>query len=194
MDLNGDISLAYDVTNTTNLFPGIRYTGRLASDPLNQMTFAEQTAMKGTHIFYTQWGDYSESWLDPDGITFWHTNQYIIDTASTCDGCGIANVRMFSYRLSSSISGISSVSSNQADLKTYQSDNYLNVIATGLSNDNNVVVNLFDINGKQLTSQWMTPRENMFQTKINISSLAKGVYLIRIGNVKFQKVSKVVIE
>jgi hypothetical protein len=195
MDLNGDISIAYNVTNTTNLFPGIRYTGRLASDPLNQMTFAEQTAIKGTHVFNTQWGDISESWLDPDGLTFWHTNQYVIDSTSTCDGCGTANVRIFSYRLSSKLSsGASSLPANTAELRVYQTNNYLNVIATGLVNNDKVVVNLFDINGKQLTSEWVVPQSDKFETKITISGLAKGAYFIRIGNVNFQKVSKVIIE
>jgi len=187
-NLNGDITIAYNVTNSTNLYPGIRYTGRLAGDPLGQMTFTEQTAMSGTNTFATQWGDISVSWLDPDGLTFWHTNQYIIDPTGS-----VANVRIFSYKLNKP-NGIAPVSSNIADLKVYQSGSNINVIASGLANDDNVVVNLFDINGKQLSSEWITPKGNTFQTKINVASLAKGVYLVRIGNVKFQKVSKVVIE
>ncbi|HXB12471.1 MAG TPA: T9SS type A sorting domain-containing protein [Bacteroidia bacterium] len=185
---NGDISIAYNVTNSTNLYPGIRYTGRLAGDPLGQMTFSEQTARVGTYSFNTQWGDISESWLDPDGLTFWHTNQYIVDSTGNT-----ANVRIFSYRLNSP-TGIAPITSNTADLKVYQSGSNLNVMVSGLANDDKVVVNLFDINGKQLSSEWVAPKGNIFQTKINVASLAKGVYLLRIGNIKFQKVSKVVIE
>lgn len=188
MDMNGDISIAYNVTSSTNLYPGIRYTGRLATDPLNQMTFAEQTAKKGTATFATQWGDISESWLDPDGLTFWHTNQYIIDTTGQT-----ANVRIFSYRLSSSLSNAPSLPSVSANLKVYQINNYLNVIATGLQNSDQVVVNLFDINGKQLTSEWDVPQAGKFETKIDVSGLAKGAYFVRIGNVNFQKVSKIIV-
>ncbi len=141
------------------------------------MTFAEQTAMKGTASFGTQWGDISESWLDPDGLTFWHTNQYIIDsTAQT------ANVRIFSYRLTSSFVGVPTLPSNMADLKVYQTNNYLNVIASGILNNDKVVVNLFDINGKQLTSEWVTPESGKFQTKIDVNGLATGAYFVRIGN------------
>ncbi len=189
MDLNGDISIAYNVTNSTNLYPGIRYTGRLVSDPLNQMTFSEQTAMKGTNTFVTQWGDISESWLDPDGLTFWHTNQYIIDPTGN-----VANVRIFSYRLTSTFTGLPNNPSPMTELKVYQANDLLNVIATGLINNDKVVVNIFDINGKQLTSEWVTPNASKFEIKINISGLAKGAYFVRIGNANFQKVSKVLIE
>ncbi len=187
MDLNGDISLAYNVSNATNLYPGIRYTGRLASDPLGKMTFAEQTAAKGTHSIGIQWGDYSESWLDPDGLTFWHTNQYVISPTGDT-----ANTRIFAFRLSS-VLGIPIVSGSTAKIFAYQSNNTLNVTASSLPGNEKVVVNLFDINGKQLTAEWITPTENKFSLGINISGIAKGVYLVRVGNAGFQKVEKVVI-
>ena len=188
MDLNGNISIAYNVTNSTNLYPGIRYTGRLASDPLNTMTFAEQTAISGTYSFATQWGDICESTLDPDGITFWHTNQYIIDPAGNT-----ANVRIFSYQLTSPLTGTGGTPQNQTELNVFHSDNYLNVQVEGLPSSEKVVVNLFDINGKQLSAQWLTPVLNRLEHKINIETLPKGTYLVRVGNARFQKVCKVVI-
>lgn len=188
-DMNDDIALMYDVSNSTTLYPGIRYTGRLAGDPLGQMTFAEQTAMNGTQSFNQQWGDYAQSTLDPDGITFWNTSQYIIDPTGS-----IANTRVFSFRLSNSAAGINEVTKNNAKLEAYQSGNYLNVIASGLPSGEKIVLNLFDINGKQITSQWLTPVANGFESRMDISTLAKGIYLVRTGNSGFQKVVKVVIE
>ncbi|MBI3501903.1 MAG: T9SS type A sorting domain-containing protein [Bacteroidetes bacterium] len=189
MDLNGDISIAYNVTNSSSLYPGIRYTGRLASDPLNTMTFAEQTAMTGTHSFSQQWGDICESTLDPDGITFWHTNQYIIDPSGNT-----ANVRIFSYQLTSTLNNAAAdVPKNQAELTAFCSDNQLNVLATGLTSAEPVVINLFDINGKELFGKWLTPVSNRLEHKINVEALAKGTYFVRIGNARFQKVCKVVI-
>ena len=47
-DKNGNIALGYSVVNGTNVFPGIRYTGRLAGDPLGQMTLGEGTVINGT--------------------------------------------------------------------------------------------------------------------------------------------------
>lgn len=188
MDLNGDISLAYNVTNSTNLYPGIRFTGRLAGDPLGQMTFNEQTAMLGTHSFPTQWGDYCASALDPDGITFWHTNQYIIDSTGNT-----ANTRIFSFRLTNSHTGIPVISIDQLDYKVYQSNNNLNVQVRGLPSNDKVVVDLFDIDGKQINSQWISPQSEQFEYKINVTGLSKAAYLVRIGNSKFQKVTKIIL-
>ena len=47
-DKNGNMALGYSVVNGTNVFPGIRYTGRLAGDPLGQMTLGEGTVVNGT--------------------------------------------------------------------------------------------------------------------------------------------------
>ena len=188
MDLNGDISLAYNVTNQYNLYPGIRYTGRLAGDPLGQMTFAEQTAIAGTHSLNEQWGDFSESTLDPDGLTFWHTNQYIRDSTGAK-----ANTRIFSFRLANSHTGIPVIATDQIEYKVYQSGNNLNVLISGLASDDKVVLDLFDIDGKQLSSQWITPASGQFEYKINVAGLSKAAYLVRIGNSKFQKVTKVIV-
>jgi PKD repeat protein len=78
MDDNGSIALCYAKSSTT-IYPGLYYTGRLASDPLGTMTFAEATAIAGTssQSSYNRFGDYAQTSLDPDGITFWHTGEYV---------------------------------------------------------------------------------------------------------------------
>ncbi len=186
MDMNGDISLCYNVTNSTNLYPGIRYTGRLAGDPLGTMTFAEQTAKVGTASFNQQWGDICESTLDPDGLTFWHTNQYITNGNT-------ANVRIFSFRLTNSMAGIGSVHQDPTVLSAYNDGEMLNVKVTGLTPGEKVVINLFDISGRQITSQWFTPSTDKLEHRIGTAGLAHGTYLVRVGNLKFQKVCKVVL-
>ena len=67
MDTAGNIAIGYSASGT-NLFPSIRYTGRMSTDPLNQMTIAEKGIMNGggcqtsnTH----RWGDYSSMAVDP---------------------------------------------------------------------------------------------------------------------------------
>ncbi|HEY9376649.1 MAG TPA: hypothetical protein VIQ02_06085, partial [Jiangellaceae bacterium] len=47
-DKNGGMALGYSVVNSTNVYPGIRYTGRLAGDPLGQMTLGEGVVINGT--------------------------------------------------------------------------------------------------------------------------------------------------
>ena len=62
MDKKGNMALGYSVVNGTDVFPGIRYTGRLAGDPLGQMTLGEGTIINGTGVQTTtnsRWGDYT---------------------------------------------------------------------------------------------------------------------------------------
>jgi len=79
-DKNGAMALGYSVVNGTTVFPGIRYTGRLASDPLGQMTLGEGTVIDGTGVQTTtnsRWGDYTSMNVDPvDDCTFWYVNEY----------------------------------------------------------------------------------------------------------------------
>jgi hypothetical protein len=80
MDKKGDMGLGYSVVNGTNVYPGIRYTGRMADDTLGQMTLGEGTIIDGTGIQRTansRWGDYTDMTVDPvDDCTFWYVNEY----------------------------------------------------------------------------------------------------------------------
>src|SRR5437773_3811628 len=49
-DKKGNMALGYSVVNGTTVYPGIRYTGRLKSDPLGQMTLGEGTIINGTGV------------------------------------------------------------------------------------------------------------------------------------------------
>jgi hypothetical protein len=77
VDRAGNMALAYTASSATE-FPSIRYAGRLATDPVNTFSQTEQTLFAGTASQTTsnRWGDYSSAMLDPDGCTFWITNQY----------------------------------------------------------------------------------------------------------------------
>jgi hypothetical protein len=80
MDKSGNLALGYSVVNGTNVFPGIRYTGRLSGDPLGQMTLGEGTIINGSGVQTTtnsRWGDYTDMTVDPtDDCTLWYVNEY----------------------------------------------------------------------------------------------------------------------
>jgi hypothetical protein len=80
MDKKGNMALGYSVVNGTTVFPGIRYTGRLAGDTPGQMTLGEGTIIDGTGVQRTtssRWGDYTDMTVDPtDDCTFWYVNEY----------------------------------------------------------------------------------------------------------------------
>jgi hypothetical protein len=77
MDGSGNIMLAYNVSSDTE-FPGIRYTGRLASDPAGVMTLPEQTLVTGTvSNTSSRYGDYNQMGVDPiDECTFWFVGMH----------------------------------------------------------------------------------------------------------------------
>lgn len=91
MDDNGSIALCYCKSSSTT-YPTLCYTGRLASDPLGTMPFTETVAIAGTSSQTSQnrYGDYSHTSLDPDGVTFWHTGEYIATSVKT---------RIYSFQL-----------------------------------------------------------------------------------------------
>jgi uncharacterized repeat protein (TIGR01451 family) len=74
------MGLGYSVSNATSVFPGIRYTGRLAADPLGTMPQGEAVLIAGSGSQTgggNRWGDYSAMSVDPvDDCTFWYTNEY----------------------------------------------------------------------------------------------------------------------
>jgi hypothetical protein len=89
-DKKGDMGLGYSVVNGTTVFPGIRYTGRLAGDPLGQMTLGEGTIINGSGVQTTtnsRWGDYTDMTVDPvDDCTFWYVNEYYLTSGTAADG------------------------------------------------------------------------------------------------------------
>ncbi len=85
MDVSGNIALGYSVASATT-YPSVRYTGRLAADPLGTLPQGEQTLVAGTGSQTStsyRWGDYSMMAVDPsDGCTFWYTQEYVQTTGS----------------------------------------------------------------------------------------------------------------
>ena len=90
MDKKGDIALGYSVVNGTTVYPGIRYTGRLAGDTLGGMTLGEGTVINGSGVQTTtnsRWGDYTDMTVDPvDDCTFWYVNEYYAVSGTAANG------------------------------------------------------------------------------------------------------------
>ena len=80
-DVQGNMGLGFSVANATDVYPSIRYTGRLAGDPLGTLPQGEATIINGSGNqtgSAGRWGDYSMMGVDPqDQCTFWYTQEYI---------------------------------------------------------------------------------------------------------------------
>ena len=102
MDRQGNIGLGYSVVNGVDVYPGIRYTGRLAGDTPGQMTLGEAVIMNGTGVQRTtnsRWGDYTSLNVDPsDDCTFWYVNEYYTLAGETSSVAGW-QTRIGSFKL-----------------------------------------------------------------------------------------------
>ncbi len=74
----GSIVLAYSVSNSTNVYPGLRYTARISGDSLGKMTLPEELIVSGSSPnSNSRYGDYATMSVDPaDDSTFWFTGEY----------------------------------------------------------------------------------------------------------------------
>lgn len=101
-DKKGNMALGYSVVNGVDVFPGIRYTGRLAGDPLGMMTLGEATIINGSGVQTTtnsRWGDYTSMNIDPtDDCTFWYANEYYTLAGQGTSAAGW-QTRVGSFRL-----------------------------------------------------------------------------------------------
>ncbi len=85
VDAQGNTAIGYS-TSSDSIFAGIRYAGRLESDPAGNLGQGEAIMTNGggaqTHSA-GRWGDYTNTSIDPsDGMTFWHVNEYFPATTS----------------------------------------------------------------------------------------------------------------
>ncbi|MEA3292208.1 MAG: CARDB domain-containing protein [Pseudomonadota bacterium] len=96
MDRDNNIALGYSVSSNT-VSPGIRYAGRLATDPPGTLPQPEATIIAGsgaqTHGS-GRWGNYSSMDVDPtDDCTFWYTTEYYESTSQAGWKTRIASFR-----------------------------------------------------------------------------------------------------
>jgi hypothetical protein len=95
MDRMGNIALGYSITGAS-VFPGIRYTGRLRSEPLGRLE-PEAVIVNGGGVqvdTFNRWGDYSAMTVDPVGdCKLWYTQEYQAETGSFNWHTRIANFK-----------------------------------------------------------------------------------------------------
>lgn len=93
MDAAGNILLSYSVTGAVE--PSLRFTGRLANDPLGLMTIEEYEYATGLSNYAGQrWGDYATMTIDPsNGTDFWFTAEYMKANGEWGTKIGMARIR-----------------------------------------------------------------------------------------------------
>ena len=85
VDAAGNTAIGY-ATSSDSIFPGIRYAGRLASDPPGNLAQGEAILQNGGGAQtsgFGRWGDYTYTSIDPsNGMDFWHVGEYYTATGN----------------------------------------------------------------------------------------------------------------
>jgi hypothetical protein len=79
MDAKGNIGIGYSFGGTPH-FPGQRFAGRLAGDPLGKLTLKEVVLAEGeaSQTYTNRWQDYTQTAIDPsDDLTIWYVGDYL---------------------------------------------------------------------------------------------------------------------
>ncbi len=84
IDRLGNIGIGYSFGGTPN-FAGQRFAGRLAKDPLGQLTLRETVLVEGEGVQSAmRWEDYAQTAIDPsDDCTIWYVGDYIKKDATS---------------------------------------------------------------------------------------------------------------
>ena len=85
IDKFGNIGIGYSFGGTPN-FAGQRFAGRLARDPLNQLTLKEAVLVNGeaAQTSTVRWEDYTQTAVDPsDDCTIWYVGDYFKKDATS---------------------------------------------------------------------------------------------------------------
>ncbi len=96
MDGAGNIALGYSVASKT-IYPGIRYSARLFTDPGGQMPRGETILFNGlgSQVSTTRWGGYTSMTADPMApCLFWYTAEYLPASGDFNWHTRIANIRL----------------------------------------------------------------------------------------------------
>jgi hypothetical protein len=79
IDVNGNIGIGYSFGGTPH-FPGQRFAGRLAGDPIGKLTLKEAVLAEGeaSQANTLRWQDYTQTAIDPsDDLTIWYVGDYL---------------------------------------------------------------------------------------------------------------------
>ncbi len=188
MDMNGTIALGYSVANdATDTYAGIRYTGRLASDPPGEMTFAEVNVVSGTgsQSGTNRFGDYAHMALDPDGQTFWFTGEYL-------GTGGNPRTRIFSFQLGSvGVEEDAAVGQDFAVSATQQGGSIV-VDLSGATFAPAATLEVIGMDGKRVLVKELDTPGGSATARLDATGLAQGIWFVRAINGQQQTVERIV--
>lgn len=175
MDKDGNIGMAYTTTQASERI-GIRYTGRLASDPVNEMTLTETTIFESTGSNSSnRLADYVHLTVDPaDDQTMWHIAE--VFTPQKSDVVGV-------FKIADDLLSTPDFINSEDDLTVSTSDNQnFDVTLTSDLTDERLVVTVYNISGQIVAENHITNEGGVYRYNLNMSYAAAGVYVVKVHN------------
>jgi hypothetical protein len=185
-DEAGDIGLGFSQSSSAD-HPGIRYTGRLATDAAGTMPQGEGTIFTGagsqTGQNLSRWGDYSAITVDPtDDCTFWYTNEYI-----PSNGAFNWKTRVGTFKFANCgavVRNDFSISANPTSLSVQQNQSATSTISTAVTSGSAETVSLSNSGLPSGSSASLNPTSvaagGSSTLTLNAGTAAPGTYAITV--------------
>jgi len=188
MDANGNMGLAYNVGSSTTEV-GIRFTGRLATDPLGEMTFDEEIIQDGVGIQTTtnRFGDYAQLTMDPDGETFWHTAEYFRSNNAW-------RTKVAAFRINETLGTDDLSDANAGTLSVIPNGTSHQVIVSEAKNLSELQYQVVDIQGRTIANGQLEATGNIHRAEFNTQNLSTGVYVVKVASKNFNQSKKFIIK
>jgi len=147
MDSQGNIGLGYTIVDSDQV-PELRFTGRLKSDPLNQMTITSQAITPGVSSDPAyRYGDYAQLTIDPsDDKTFWFISEYF-----TSDRIVQVGTFKFASDFDNDV-GITDITAPTDGVLSANESISVDITNFGLQNQSNIPVQ-YQINGGNVVTE-----------------------------------------
>ncbi len=186
----GDIALGYNAANSQTPVD-IRFTGRLANDPLNEMSFQETIVEEsdGVATNSSRFGDYAHMTMDSDDESFWFVSEYFDE-----DNEWITKITHFDLDGLPLLSNIVPAT-DEASIAIFPLDNSTHKVVFSTEKElSNLTYDILDIKGKRLFSGKLDAESNGYNATFNTTALSSGVYLVELkDNASFKVIKKFVI-
>lgn len=187
MNQFGSIALGYNISST-DIYPGIRMTGRMQCDSLGKMTAAEGIAQEGSGSNnYNRYGDYNGIVTDPVDGTFWLTSNYNPNSNwatrvihFSLDTCTVAETPVdTTHEDTTQTALLDKILISEFNLQPNPADQYLTVsfLSEGSTSFDLII---YDISGKQVFEKNYDVFPGSNAIMIKTGDLANGNYILSV--------------
>ena len=177
MDGEGNIGMGY-VTSSASERVTMRYTGRLADDPLNEMTLESQLIIESTGANPSnRLADYTHTVIDAeDDQTMWFIAEVMVPTKRNYVGV---------FNIAQELLGTDDFEGlDDSFVIGTEDNNIFNVSLTTDQVDERIVYSVYNVSGQIVSENHITKEGGSYSFELNMSYATPGVYIVKLHNNK----------